>query len=87
MSYWRKHHYKHNPDHMEQDILVFSGNHTQGMLPGLHPFSLYLFNVRVYNGKGEGPRSVTQQFKTPEGGKRSEGTPFVSVCVFFFSFI
>uniref|UniRef100_A0A3P8N9Y5 Neural cell adhesion molecule L1 n=1 Tax=Astatotilapia calliptera TaxID=8154 RepID=A0A3P8N9Y5_ASTCA len=62
-----KHHYKHNPDHMEQDILVFSGNHTQGMLPGLHPFSLYLFNVRVYNGKGEGPRSVTQQFKTPEG--------------------
>ncbi|XP_039882062.1 neuronal cell adhesion molecule-like isoform X13 [Simochromis diagramma] len=67
VSYWRKHHYKHNPDHMEQDILVFSGNHTQGMLPGLHPFSLYLFNVRVYNGKGEGPRSVTQQFKTPEG--------------------
>uniref|UniRef100_A0A3Q2V0Q4 Neural cell adhesion molecule L1 n=1 Tax=Haplochromis burtoni TaxID=8153 RepID=A0A3Q2V0Q4_HAPBU len=67
VSYWRKHHYKYNPDHMEQDILVFSGNHTQGMLPGLHPFSLYLFNVRVYNGKGEGPRSVTQQFKTPEG--------------------
>ncbi|XP_039470560.1 neuronal cell adhesion molecule-like isoform X13 [Oreochromis aureus] len=67
VSYWRKHHYKHNPDHMEQDILVFSGNHTQGMLPGLHPFSLYLFNVRVYNGKGEGPLSVTQQFKTPEG--------------------
>uniref|UniRef100_A0A669CZT3 Neural cell adhesion molecule L1 n=1 Tax=Oreochromis niloticus TaxID=8128 RepID=A0A669CZT3_ORENI len=79
VSYWRKHHYKHNPDHMEQDILVFSGNHTQGMLPGLHPFSLYLFNVRVYNGKGEGPLSVTQQFKTPEGGKRLEGTPFVSV--------
>uniref|UniRef100_A0A669D4E9 Neural cell adhesion molecule L1 n=1 Tax=Oreochromis niloticus TaxID=8128 RepID=A0A669D4E9_ORENI len=59
-------HYK-NHRQCNQDILVFSGNHTQGMLPGLHPFSLYLFNVRVYNGKGEGPLSVTQQFKTPEG--------------------
>lgn len=40
------------------------------MLPGLHPFSLYSFNVRVYNGKGEGPASLPQQFETPEGGKR-----------------
>lgn len=66
--YWRKHGlHKHNPDHMEKDILTFSGNHTRGMLPGLHPFSLYSFNVRVFNGKGEGPSSHTQQFKTPEG--------------------
>uniref|UniRef100_A0A3Q1CD88 Neuronal cell adhesion molecule n=1 Tax=Amphiprion ocellaris TaxID=80972 RepID=A0A3Q1CD88_AMPOC len=66
--YWRKHSlHKHNPDHMEKDILTFSGNHTRGMLPGLHPFSLYSFNVRVYNGKGEGPPSPTQQFKMPEG--------------------
>lgn len=66
--YWRKHGlHKHNPDHMEKDILTFSGNHTHGMLPGLHPFSLYSFNVRVYNGKGEGPPSPTQQFKMPEG--------------------
>lgn len=66
--YWRKHSlHKHNPDHMEKDILTFSGNHTHGMLPGLHPFSLYSFNVRVYNGKGEGPPSPTQQFKMPEG--------------------
>lgn len=66
--YWRKHSlHKHNPDHMEKDILTFSGNHTHGMLPGLHPFSLYSFNVRVFNGKGEGPSSHTQQFKTPEG--------------------
>uniref|UniRef100_A0A669B3N0 Neural cell adhesion molecule L1 n=1 Tax=Oreochromis niloticus TaxID=8128 RepID=A0A669B3N0_ORENI len=65
----------HYKNHRQcNDILVFSGNHTQGMLPGLHPFSLYLFNVRVYNGKGEGPLSVTQQFKTPEGGKRLEVT-------------
>ncbi|XP_037834137.1 neuronal cell adhesion molecule-like isoform X3 [Kryptolebias marmoratus] len=66
--YWRKHGmHKHNPDHMEKDILSFSGNHTHGMLPGLHPFSAYLFHVRVYNGKGEGPPSPTQHFKTPEG--------------------
>ncbi|XP_069551345.1 neuronal cell adhesion molecule-like isoform X16 [Brachyistius frenatus] len=66
--YWRKHSlHKHNPDHMEKDILTFSGNHSHGMLPGLHPFSIYSFNVRVYNGKGEGPVSPTQQFKTPEG--------------------
>uniref|UniRef100_A0A3B4ZZ76 Neuronal cell adhesion molecule n=1 Tax=Stegastes partitus TaxID=144197 RepID=A0A3B4ZZ76_9TELE len=66
--YWRKHNlHKHNPDHMEKDILTFSGNHTHGMLPGLHPFSLYSFNVKVYNGKGEGPPSETLQFKMPEG--------------------
>ncbi|CAN9498949.1 unnamed protein product [Ophioblennius macclurei] len=66
--YWREHSlHKHNPDHMEKDILTFSGNHSHGMLPGLHPFSLYSFNVRVFNGKGEGPASHTQQFKTPEG--------------------
>ncbi|XP_013875194.1 neuronal cell adhesion molecule [Austrofundulus limnaeus] len=66
--YWRKHSgHKHNPDHMEKDILTFSGNHTHGMLPGLHPFSAYSFYVRVYNGRGEGPESQTHDFKTPEG--------------------
>lgn len=54
---------------MEKDILTFSGNHTHGMLPGLHPFSAYSFYVRVYNGRGEGPESLTHDFKTPEGGK------------------
>uniref|UniRef100_A0A8C7P2N8 Neural cell adhesion molecule L1 n=1 Tax=Oncorhynchus mykiss TaxID=8022 RepID=A0A8C7P2N8_ONCMY len=40
---------------------------THGMLPGLQPYSLYLFNIRVYNGKGEGPASSNLQFETPEG--------------------
>ncbi|XP_070829279.1 neuronal cell adhesion molecule-like isoform X8 [Chaetodon trifascialis] len=71
--YWRERSlHKHNPHHVEKQILTFSGNHTRGMLPGLHPFSLYSFNVRVYNGKGEGPPSPTQQFETPEG---VPGTP------------
>ncbi|KAF7669865.1 hypothetical protein LDENG_00128950 [Lucifuga dentata] len=66
--YWRERSlHKHNPHHMEKQILTFSGNHTHGMLPALHPFSLYSFNVRVYNGKGEGPPCVSQQFETPEG--------------------
>ncbi|KAI9519748.1 hypothetical protein NQZ68_025887 [Dissostichus eleginoides] len=66
--YWRDRSLnKHNPHHAEKQILTFSGNHTHGMLPGLHPFSLYSFNVRLYNGKGEGPPSPTQQFETPEG--------------------
>uniref|UniRef100_A0A8D3CDW8 Neuronal cell adhesion molecule n=1 Tax=Scophthalmus maximus TaxID=52904 RepID=A0A8D3CDW8_SCOMX len=66
--YWKERSlHKHNPHHMEKLILTFSGNHSHGRLPGLHPFSLYSFNVRVYNGKGEGPVSRTQQFETPEG--------------------
>ncbi|KAM4619274.1 neuronal cell adhesion molecule-like isoform 1-T2 [Polymixia lowei] len=66
--YWRERSlHKHNPHHMEKQILTFSGNHSHGMLPGLHPFSIYSLNVRVYNGKGEGPPSPSQQFETPEG--------------------
>uniref|UniRef100_A0A667WM97 Neuronal cell adhesion molecule n=1 Tax=Myripristis murdjan TaxID=586833 RepID=A0A667WM97_9TELE len=59
--------HKHNPHHEEKHIMTFSGNHSHGMLPGLHPFSLYSFHVRVFNGKGEGPPSPSQQFETPEG--------------------
>ncbi|KAM4553706.1 neuronal cell adhesion molecule-like isoform 4-T6 [Fundulus diaphanus] len=76
--YWRRHNlHKHNPDHMEKRILTFSGNHSHGMLPGLHPFSHYSFNVRVFNKKGDGPPSTAQQFKTPEG----EPGPPVSLSV------
>ncbi|KAM9854171.1 neuronal cell adhesion molecule-like [Aulostomus maculatus] len=64
--YWRDHGlHKHNSHH--EQVLTFSGNHSHGMLPGLHPFSFYSFNVRVFNGKGEGPPSPTKQFETPEG--------------------
>ncbi|XP_075945514.1 neuronal cell adhesion molecule-like isoform X16 [Anarhichas minor] len=70
--YWREHSlHKHNPHLMENQILTFSGNHTHRMLPGLHPFSRYSFNVRVYNGKGEGPPSPTLRFDTPEGAVAS----------------
>ncbi|KAM7003341.1 neuronal cell adhesion molecule-like isoform 11-T12 [Tautogolabrus adspersus] len=66
--YWKERSlHKHNPHHVEKEILTFSGNHSHGKLPGLHPYSLYSFNVRIYNGKGEGPPSPTQEFETPEG--------------------
>uniref|UniRef100_A0A8C8JWV0 Neuronal cell adhesion molecule n=1 Tax=Oncorhynchus tshawytscha TaxID=74940 RepID=A0A8C8JWV0_ONCTS len=66
--YWRERSlHKHNPHRVEQQFLSFSGNKSHGMLPGLQPYSLYLFNVRVYNGKGEGPASSNLQFETPEG--------------------
>ncbi|XP_029766685.1 neuronal cell adhesion molecule isoform X3 [Terrapene carolina triunguis] len=53
--------------HVEKKILTFSGNKTHGMLPGLEPYSSYKLNVRVVNGKGEGPASPDKSFKTPEG--------------------
>ncbi|XP_048864606.1 neuronal cell adhesion molecule-like isoform X11 [Brienomyrus brachyistius] len=66
--YWKERSLlEHTPQHEEQRILTFNGNRTHGKLPGLHPFSLYTFNVRVLNGKGEGPASPSQQFETPEG--------------------
>ncbi|KAJ7409991.1 neuronal cell adhesion molecule isoform X1 [Pitangus sulphuratus] len=53
--------------HVEKMILTFRGNKTFGMLPGLEPYSSYKLNVRVVNGKGEGPASPDKVFKTPEG--------------------
>ncbi|XP_061053570.1 neuronal cell adhesion molecule isoform X1 [Eubalaena glacialis] len=56
-----------NRRHIEKKILTFQGSKTHGMLPGLEPFSHYTLNVRVVNGKGEGPASADRVFNTPEG--------------------
>ncbi|XP_017402362.1 neuronal cell adhesion molecule isoform X35 [Cebus imitator] len=58
---------KRNRRHIEKKILTFQGSKTHGMLPGLEPFSHYTLNVRVVNGKGEGPASPDRVFNTPEG--------------------
>ncbi|XP_035866690.1 neuronal cell adhesion molecule isoform X7 [Phyllostomus discolor] len=58
---------KRNRRHIEKKILTFQGSKTHGMLPGLEPFSNYTLNVRVVNGKGEGPASPDRVFGTPEG--------------------
>ncbi|XP_062914301.1 neuronal cell adhesion molecule a isoform X9 [Mobula hypostoma] len=58
---------KRSKRHEEMKILTFSGNKSHGMLPGLEPFSVYKLNVRVFNGKGDGPPSPDMILKTPEG--------------------
>ncbi|XP_031212912.1 neuronal cell adhesion molecule isoform X19 [Mastomys coucha] len=58
---------KRNRRHIEKKILTFQGSKTHGMLPGLQPYSHYALNVRVVNGKGEGPASTDKGFHTPEG--------------------
>ncbi|MGH0121121.1 UNVERIFIED_CONTAM: hypothetical protein FKN15_071981 [Acipenser sinensis] len=66
--YWKERSvFKRSRHHVEKKILTFSGDKTHGKLPGLEPFSLYKLNVRVFNGKGEGPPSPDEQFETPEG--------------------
>lgn len=52
----------------KERVLTFSGNRSEGMLPGLHPYSVYNIFIRVLNSKGEGPHSSNKTFETPEGG-------------------
>ncbi|KAL4641451.1 neuronal cell adhesion molecule-like isoform X4 [Arapaima gigas] len=66
--YWKERSLRdHQAKHEEQRVLTFDQSRTHGKLPGLEPFSRYAFNVRVVNGKGEGPASPNQHFETPEG--------------------
>ncbi|XP_035465471.2 neuronal cell adhesion molecule a isoform X6 [Scophthalmus maximus] len=51
----------------EEQVLTFSGNRSEGRLPGLQPYSLYNLFIRVVNSKGEGPQSSSKTFETPEG--------------------
>uniref|UniRef100_A0A669DC20 Neural cell adhesion molecule L1 n=1 Tax=Oreochromis niloticus TaxID=8128 RepID=A0A669DC20_ORENI len=51
----------------EMQVLTFSGNRSEGRLPGLQPYSVYSLSIRVLNNKGEGPSSQSKTFETPEG--------------------
>ncbi|KAM4615522.1 neuronal cell adhesion molecule-like [Polymixia lowei] len=51
----------------EHQVLSFSGNRSEGRLPGLKPYSVYNLFIRVLNNKGEGPPSPSKSFETPEG--------------------
>uniref|UniRef100_A0A8C9ZXY2 Neural cell adhesion molecule L1 n=1 Tax=Sander lucioperca TaxID=283035 RepID=A0A8C9ZXY2_SANLU len=57
---------QHDTEQQEQ-VLTFSGNRSEGRLPGLQPYSLYNLTIRVLNIKGEGPPSPSKTFETPEG--------------------
>ncbi|XP_040886062.1 neuronal cell adhesion molecule a isoform X1 [Toxotes jaculatrix] len=51
----------------QEQVLTFSGNRSEGRLPGLQPYSLYSLFITVLNNKGEGPPSPSKTFETPEG--------------------
>uniref|UniRef100_UPI0037E727A9 neuronal cell adhesion molecule-like isoform X2 n=1 Tax=Semicossyphus pulcher TaxID=241346 RepID=UPI0037E727A9 len=55
------------PEQQEEQVLTFSGNRSEGRLPGLQPYSVYNLSIRVLNSKGEGPPSPSKKFETPEG--------------------
>uniref|UniRef100_A0A8C6TRA3 Neuronal cell adhesion molecule a n=1 Tax=Neogobius melanostomus TaxID=47308 RepID=A0A8C6TRA3_9GOBI len=50
-----------------EQFLLFSGNRSEGRLPGLQPYSLYQLHIKVLNSKGEGPASASKPFETKEG--------------------
>ncbi|KAE8281473.1 Neuronal cell adhesion molecule [Larimichthys crocea] len=59
--------YKKRETEQQEQVLTFSGNRSEGRLPGLQPYSLYNLTIRVLNNKGEGPPSPNKEFDTPEG--------------------
>ncbi|KAM9846169.1 neuronal cell adhesion molecule a [Aulostomus maculatus] len=54
-------------EEQQEQVLTFSGNRTEGRLPGLQPYSLYSLYIKVLNSIGEGPASADKPFETPEG--------------------
>uniref|UniRef100_A0A671YZG7 Neural cell adhesion molecule L1 n=1 Tax=Sparus aurata TaxID=8175 RepID=A0A671YZG7_SPAAU len=59
--------YKLSNRKKRRHVLTFSGNRSEGRLPGLEPYSIYNVSIRVLNNKGEGPPSPSKRFDTPEG--------------------
>ncbi|XP_023557027.1 neurofascin isoform X10 [Octodon degus] len=45
----------------------FSSDRTRGVVGRLFPYSNYKLEMVVVNGRGDGPRSETKEFTTPEG--------------------
>ncbi|XP_044301723.1 neurofascin isoform X5 [Varanus komodoensis] len=45
----------------------FTGDRTRGIVSRLFPYSNYKLEMVVVNGRGDGPRSETLEFTTPEG--------------------
>lgn len=47
----------------------FPGDRPRGVVARLFPYSNYKLEMVVVNGRGDGPRSETKEFTTPEGGR------------------
>ncbi|KAM3877620.1 neural cell adhesion molecule L1-like protein [Diretmus argenteus] len=54
-------------NHGDKHALIFPGDRSHAMVPGLTPFSEYSLIVMTFNGRGNGPGSHPVNFKTPEG--------------------
>lgn len=73
--YYRREHGLHETEEQgeqSEQSLMFSGNRSEGRVPGLQPYSVYNISIRVVNSKGEGPASQSKRFETPEGGVYSQ---------------
>ncbi|XP_032819292.2 neuronal cell adhesion molecule-like isoform X7 [Petromyzon marinus] len=51
----------------DRRFLVFAPDRRHGVVPGLEPFCSYELDVRVSNGRSDGPPSPARSFQTPEG--------------------
>uniref|UniRef100_A0A803SVT3 Neurofascin n=1 Tax=Anolis carolinensis TaxID=28377 RepID=A0A803SVT3_ANOCA len=51
----------------KKQSMSFSGDRTRGIVSRLFPYSNYKLEMVVANGRGDGPRSDTLEFTTPEG--------------------
>uniref|UniRef100_A0A667Y7M3 Neural cell adhesion molecule L1 n=1 Tax=Myripristis murdjan TaxID=586833 RepID=A0A667Y7M3_9TELE len=71
-------------DSCKEQVLTFSGNRSEGRLPGLQPYSLYNLCVKVFNSKGEGPPSTSKNFETPEGGVCADYDLIFFACLLFY---
>ena len=53
----------------------FRGDRLRGVVSRLFPYSNYKLEMVVVNGRGDGPRSETKEFTTPEGGRCGRSSP------------
>ena len=53
----------------KKQSMGFIGDRTRGIVSRLFPYSNYKLEMVVVNGRGDGPRSETLEFTTPEGGR------------------
>ncbi|XP_062998528.1 neurofascin isoform X13 [Elgaria multicarinata webbii] len=51
----------------KKQSMGFIGDRTRGIVSRLFPYSNYKMEMVVVNGRGDGPRSETLEFTTPEG--------------------
>ncbi|XP_069501495.1 neural cell adhesion molecule L1 isoform X2 [Ambystoma mexicanum] len=53
--------------HTMKHLAIIRGDHHRAEISGLEPYKPYNLDVRVFNGKGDGPPSEVSSFTTPEG--------------------